>query len=87
MKHLKRKKAKDLRIHANKRLRQRHGMPLCNKLRNTLIKAVQDDEAVFVERQSNRVTVWEYTVDGELLRFVYDKKRKEIVTFLPHDAL
>ena len=80
---MKKSKAKNQRAHAKRRLRERHGILAHNDTRKVLIKAVQDQEAKLIERQSNRVTVWEHVVGGELFRFVYDKKRKEIVTFLP----
>ena len=37
----------------------------------------------FVERQSQRVTVWDILLNGITLRAVYDSHRGRIVTFLP----
>lgn len=37
----------------------------------------------FVERQSNRVTLWDIMLPGRTLRAVYDSERGRIVTFLP----
>ena len=49
-----------------------------------LVRAIQNSELVFVERQSNRVTKWLwvdpiYNVECIL---PYDKERKQIITIL-----
>ena len=45
----------------------------------------QNRNVEFVERQSNRVTVWDVQIDGIVARVVYDKNRQNIITILPPD--
>jgi len=71
--------------HAVQRHLERYGMePHAGQisLLNRKIREAQrygSDEARFIRKRSNRVSVWE--VDGK--RVLYCKKRKTIVTFLP----
>lgn len=75
------------RVHAGVRAADRYGIRYTEDVRRGLIADIQQDRKVvtFVERQSNRVTVWSFRRDGQDVPFVYDKIRKEIVTFLPQD--
>ena len=70
---------------------QRYGWQLNKHELNLIAKRVQRGDGTFVERQSNRVTVWDIEIKGEIARIVYDSQRHQIVTFLPkgarHDVL
>jgi len=44
-----------------------------------------EGELPLLKKQSLRVSVYRHTVDGVEVAAVYDKKRKEVVTFLPLD--
>lgn len=75
----------------------RYGIVLTQALREDLIREIQtasgleSDGARFVEKQSNRVTVWDVRLpdnpEVELVRVCYDKIRKEIITVLPKEAI
>lgn len=54
---------------------------LCNRIQN------QDDGCVFLEKQSNRVSMFAVKVEGEWVPVIYDKARHSIATFLPLEAL
>lgn len=49
---------------------------------NDLIRKIQNHELEFVERQSNRKTVFRLEYNGQKYRIVYDKVRKQIITIL-----
>jgi predicted transcriptional regulator len=41
--------------------------------------------AIFVEKQSSRVDVWDIKINDRWERIVYDKYRKQIVTVIPKE--
>ena len=76
-------KQKSLRRHARRRCWQRYAIVLNEDLRRRIIGEIQAGSGRFIQRQSNRITVWAVSCgDGEL-RVVYDSRRHEIVTVLP----
>lgn len=82
--------------HAKRRFQTRVGISLTQELHNLLVRKIQKGgtEAVKVEKQSNRVSVWDVNVKGcfpdnpelEELRVVYDSNTKNIVTTLYKDG-
>lgn len=80
--------------HAKKRFQTRLGISLTNELHNFLVRKIQKGEAVKVEKQSNRVSIWDIDVGGlfkenpeiDSLRVVYDSNTKNIVTILFKDG-
>lgn len=72
-------KKKSVQSHFFRRSIERVGVLLNEK---ELIRKIQNNELEFVERQSNRVTVFRYEYNGKKYRLVYDKNRKQIVTIL-----
>lgn len=75
-------------LHVQRRCLQRTGIEMTKELSNQLVGKITSGhpEATFIERQSNRVTVWDikHEINGEDITFraVYDKMRKNIVTIL-----
>jgi hypothetical protein len=63
----------------------RFGIKLTDQLRNTLVKKIQACQGHCVEKQSNRVSVWDVNHEGHEFRLVYDKVHKTLVTFLKRD--
>jgi hypothetical protein len=78
-------KSKSLEIHARKRLMERYGLKYSKTLVDALLNQVHNGKAVFLKKQSLRVTIWDALYGEIMIRFVYDKKRKAIVTFLSQD--
>lgn len=76
-------KAKSQRKHAKRRALSRYGLALSRHHLDAIVLQIQSGKAKFVERQSNRVTLWEVSYEGHILPVVYDKIRKTCVTFLP----
>ena len=78
-------KHKTIKKHAKERAGERFGIIFDQKTHDEVIKIIQDGKAKFVERQSNRITLFDVFIDGKECRVVYDKERKTIVTFLNKD--
>ena len=75
---------KGIRIHAKQRASQRYGVSISDAKRRKIINLIHSGKTgQFVKRHSLRVTEWEIPLDGETFCVLYDKKRKDIVTFLP----
>lgn len=74
-----RNKKKAIKAHFERRSIERIGVLLDEK---ELVKKIQANQLEFVERQSNRVTVFRHSFNGETYRLVYDKLRKQIITVL-----
>ena len=68
--------------HALKRCSQRLGVDLQEQEYNDLLKKIQNNEAVFHSKQSNRVSRFKVSIRGKEAIAVYDKHRKTIITFL-----
>jgi hypothetical protein len=74
--------------HARRRFYDRYGIQLTDALHQDLVRKIQDGRAVFVEKQSNRVSVFDLNVEGQeiealAVRVVYDRERHIIVSALP----
>ncbi|MCD7780269.1 MAG: hypothetical protein LUH05_06310 [Candidatus Gastranaerophilales bacterium] len=72
-------KKKAVKQHFFKRSLERVGVLLNEK---ELIRKIQNQELEFIERQSNRKTVFRFEHLGNSFRVVYDKIRKQIITIL-----
>lgn len=72
-------KKKAIKVHFQRRSLERIGVLLDEK---ELVKKIQNNELEFIERQSNRITVFRYKYQNKIYRLVYDKTRKQIVTIL-----
>ncbi len=83
-------KKKSQRQHTQRRASQRYGFTIGPKIYDELchkIKNDSKDECVFLEKQSNRVSMWAVKVEGQWVPVIYDKERHSIATFLPIEAL
>ena len=52
-----------------------------HKLKEIILQ-IQKGKAEFIERKSNRLTVFRLNYESKIMDVLYDKKRKTIVTFL-----
>lgn len=66
--------------HAKKRSIERYGIVLDMA---DAVKQIRAGKAEFLERQSNRVSIWRIHQQGHNIPIVYDKLRHVIVTCLP----
>lgn len=79
-----RSKWKNQRRHAKQRFYERHGFDLSNDDLDYIRGSIKKNrEAVFISRQSNRVSIWDVQYRGRTVRVVYDKVRQNVVTVLP----
>ena len=81
------KPAKDKKVqekrHANNRMKDRFGMPLSQDILDYILWQIRNAGSVFIEKQSNRVTLHLVILkEKQLVRVVYDKNRNTIVTVL-----
>lgn len=88
MRHSSKSKKKSQKQHTQRRACQRYGLTigpktyyeLCNNIKNM-------KDCVFLEKQSNRVSMWAVKMEGQWICVIYDKERHSIATFLPQEAL
>lgn len=73
--------------HAKKRAYERLGIEMSTADICSIIRQIQAGKARFIERQSNRVTVFEISVVGNDVLVLYDSSRKTIITFLTHSMV
>ena len=82
-------KARSQRDHFKRRVQQRYGVTIDKRLYRDIIERIQRGEAVPIEKQSLRLTVFGVTIEaeGEVvdMRVVYDRDRKTLVTVLPKE--
>lgn len=71
--------------HSKRRAQERYGLDLTKAIRDALRGKIKKQKGKFLYRRSRRVSVWQVTHQAETYKIVYDKQRKEIVTFLPNE--
>lgn len=75
-------KAKTQKRHCKTRLLQRFGEVLTQEVYEDFILQIQTGRAIFIERQSVRVSKFWVDLKGQQIPVVYDRHRKTIVTVL-----
>jgi len=76
-------KKRALRVHAKRRAKVRYGLTINKFRRRQIICLIQGEKGKLLKKHSHRVSEWEIVFEGKKLRLLYDKNRKEIITFLP----
>jgi hypothetical protein len=76
-------KKRALRVHAKRRAKTRYGLTINKFRRRQIVCLIQGEKGRFLKRHSRRVSEWEIVFEGKKLRLLYDRNRKEIITFLP----
>lgn len=75
-------KAQSERVHAKKRAEERFGVTLNRHDIRDIVYQIQNHSAIFVEKQSQRVSVFVVNLKGIQAFAVYDRVRQTIITFL-----
>lgn len=75
-------KAESERFHVKKRFKERFNIDLTKEKRFWIIEQILRRKATFIEDQSCRVSLWDITIEGQVVRVVFDRNRNEIVTAL-----
>ena len=73
--------------HTQRRACERYGLTIGPKAYNELCQKIKDQNCVFLEKQSNRVSMFAVKMDQQWIPVIYDKERHSVVTFLPQKAL
>lgn len=68
--------------HACRRASQRFGIRLTQDDFTRIIRDIQDGQAIFVVKQSNRISLFDVGVKETTIRVAYDRVRKSIATVL-----
>lgn len=77
-------KKKAQKRHAKIRAIQRYNLPFTKDVEKEILNALANNRTKHIVKQSNRVSIHEYTFnDNKTVRFVYDRLRKTIVSFIP----
>ncbi|HVH77971.1 MAG TPA: hypothetical protein VM782_01155 [Stellaceae bacterium] len=71
------------RRHAMQRASERYGLTLDRKLHKEILDKIQRGHCRLIQRQSLRVAIYDITLPEATVRVVYDRKRHELVSFLP----
>lgn len=72
------------RAHAKRRALERYGLEINRHQMREIVKQIQSGKAKHLLTQSNRTSVKLVSFNNTELIAVYDKLRKNIVTFLPN---
>lgn len=78
------------RAHARKRALSRYGVDLTRNAQELIIYAIQSGNpklALFLEKESTRLSRWMVCYEGRFMPVIYDNQRKTIVTVLPRSVL
>ena len=78
-----RTRAQSERIHFRRRALERYGLRLGDAAQDRIVEDIRAGRAVFVERQSHRVRIYDVQYAGQRMRVVYDRKRRLLVSALP----
>ena len=69
--------------HSRRRAIERYGLDIGRCSQEAIANLIRGGRGVFLKRCSNRVSEWEVLCEGNLLRVLYDRKRRALVTILP----
>lgn len=75
------------RIHAKNRASCRYGIKLNRFDRKSIVQKIRNGDCQLVEKQSNRVFIYNLTYNEIPIQIVFDSQRGEIVSFLPPSNL
>lgn len=79
-------KSKGMMIHARRRAMERYGFNVGEDSQNKIVKCIQEgnpNEVKFMEKMSNRVSAYKVLHREVWMNLLYDRQRKQIITFLP----
>ena len=71
--------------HSRRRARERYHIDLTESLHRKIVKEIQSNKALFIRRESLRVSAWVVEVEEKKCLVLYDCNRKSLITFLPRE--
>jgi hypothetical protein len=75
-------KAQAERVHAKKRAKERYNLDLNRFDLREIIQQISLKQAKLLENKTNRLALYQIDVKGISCKVIYDRQRKQIVTFL-----
>ena len=89
MNHIMKTKSNCERIHVKRRLKERFGIEVNRNDLSFIIAMIQNNskDVTFIGKESNRVSLFDVFFNHQVIRFAYDKIRKELITALIPRAL
>lgn len=71
--------------HAKRRARERFGCKFTHEDEQEIIEKIQNGVATFIQKQTNRISLFGVIYQGVETVIVYDRERKVVVTLMPRD--
>lgn len=68
--------------HTRRRVAERYGLFLPFDCYRDLVRQVHDGSGRFLEKKTNRISIWEITLAGKKVRAAYDRRRGTIATVI-----
>lgn len=84
---MKKAKKKSQYQHTQRRAWERYGLTVGPKTYDEMVQKIQGQDCVFLQKQSNRVSMFAVKIDEQWIPVIYDRDSHSIVTFLPQQAL
>ncbi len=72
-----------MREHSKRRALERHQVRLNGKDLRSIAQLIQTNKGKFLERRSLDRSTWQVEYNNQLLKVVYSKRHKTVVTVLP----
>ena len=70
-------------IHSKRRALERYSLPLNRHDLRAIIEMINNNQAIFLLKESNTRSHWLVVYKDIPLKLVYDRSRRMIITFLP----
>ena len=80
-------KRKQMASHVRRKFWERFGIKFTRETERGIKKAISTNKARFIERQSNRISVFEVEIEGTAAKVIYDKVRHCVVTAWPLNSV
>lgn len=79
-------KANSLLRHSKRRASERYGVNIGRAGLWDIVNKIRSGRAIFIRKETNRISEWKVEHGGVLMRVIYDRRRKMVVTFLPPEG-
>ena len=70
-------------LHAKRRAKERYGIEFNRKQHDEIVALIRSGRFILKQEQSARIRIYDIVYMQQDMRIVYDKKRGQVVSFLP----
>ncbi len=70
-------------LHAKNRAKERYGIDFTRKKHDEVVCIIHSSKFLHTEELTRRVRLYDIMLDGVLVRILFDRKRQQVITFLP----